>query len=470
LVVQGRLVTQGYRAAVRERLGERHLELYLKQMGHQRQHKRLSRLLMQLGKAGKEVSLSWVVKVAKFMWGWQPTNFKLQQRGDKEQATCQLEGCSGVECGWHVAAECQHREMVECRRPVMEQMRGRLEKLQKLPRDLRWAVAQLWGLDEGGVMQRWEEMDWAREGGAWEERASALRGASDSRVALMGRLCMEKPSDFRATGWVSTDWEEVLEEMGVGRELVQQLMQVMRKGVEELWVQTWEVRNRLTHAEEEAAAQDKRKELLGELREGYRELGEQVPTRWGERSRVRELQGAVRKVHGLVMRKERERRSAGQRSMEEMYGVSRRIKKVREQKAATTEAGSSSRGAVQLPIRQLLATKATELVAPDVWNSSGWGRAKRKRGQGEGNKRRRACCPLSGAEVGSRRKRAGGAGVAEAGCLRQLRLAVVNSEEAASRSQSPVENVLSCKVVDRSRLSSDMTINKFQRIGVDGVT
>jgi hypothetical protein len=57
------------------------------------------------------------------------------------------------------------------------------------------------------------------------------------------------------------------------------------------------VRNRLTHAEEEAAAQDKRKELLGELREGYRELGEQVPTRWGERSRVRELQGAVRKVH-----------------------------------------------------------------------------------------------------------------------------------------------------------------------------
>ena len=65
--------------------------------------------------------------------------------------------------------------------------------------------------------------------------------------------------------------------------------------------------------------------------------------------------------------------------------MSRRIKKVREQKAATTEAGSSSRGAVQLPIRQLLATKATELVAPDVWNSSGWGRAKRKRGQGEGN-------------------------------------------------------------------------------------
>jgi hypothetical protein len=118
-------------------------------------------------------------------------------------------------------------------------------------------------------MQRWEEMGWAREGGAWEERASALRGASDSRVALMGRLCVEKPSDFRATGWVSTDWEEVLEEMGVGRELVQQLMQVMRKGVEELWVQTWEVRNRLTHAEEEAAAQDKRKELLGELREGY---------------------------------------------------------------------------------------------------------------------------------------------------------------------------------------------------------
>ena len=51
LVVQGRLVTQGYRAAVRERLGERHLELYLKQMGHQRQHKRLSRLLVQLGKA-----------------------------------------------------------------------------------------------------------------------------------------------------------------------------------------------------------------------------------------------------------------------------------------------------------------------------------------------------------------------------------------------------------------------------------
>ena len=275
-MVQGRLVTQGYRAAVRERLGERHLELYLKQMGHQRQHKRLSRLLMQLGKAGKEVSLSWVVKVAKFMWGWQPTNFKLQQRGDKEQATCQLEGCSGVECGWHVAAECQHKEMVECRRQVVEQMRGRLEKLQKLPRDLRWAVAQLWGLDEGGVMQRWEEMDWAREGGAWEERASALRGASDSRVALMGRLCMEKPSDFRATGWVSTDWEEVLEEMGVGRELVQQLMQVMRKGVEELWVQTWEVRNRLTHAEEEAAAQDKRKELLGELREGHRELGDRA--------------------------------------------------------------------------------------------------------------------------------------------------------------------------------------------------
>ena len=110
----------------------------------------------------------------------------------------------------------------------------------------------------------------------------------------------------------------------------------------------------------------------------------------------------------MVMRKERERRSAGQRSMEEMYGVSRRIKKVREQKAATTEAGSSNRGAVQLPIRQLLATKATELVVPDVWNSSGWGRAKRKRGQGEGNKRRRACCPPSGAEVGSRRKRAAG--------------------------------------------------------------
>ena len=37
-------------------------------------------------------------------------------------------------------------------------------------------------------------------------------------------------------------------------------------------------------------------------------------------------------------------------------------------------------------------------------------------------------------KVGSGRKRTGEAGPAEAGCLRQLRLAAVNSEEAASRS------------------------------------
>ena len=41
---------------------------------------------------------------------------------------------------------------------------------------------------------------------------------------------------------MSKDWEEVLEKMGVTRELVQKMMQVMRNGGEELGVQTWRPR------------------------------------------------------------------------------------------------------------------------------------------------------------------------------------------------------------------------------------
>ena len=58
---------------------------------------------------------------------------------------------------------------------------------------------------------------------------------------------MQRPANYRVGGWLTRDWEEVMEECGVGRGDVVKLVDAMRKLVEGLWYEMWKNRNMVVH-------------------------------------------------------------------------------------------------------------------------------------------------------------------------------------------------------------------------------
>ena len=128
-----------------------------------------------------------------------------------ESAQCPCEGCEGIEDGWHCVGECVSGNAGKLRRGLVEEFGRQVDKVDSLGGDLRWAIKALWSVDEEGRMCRWEDMEWEE----FEEKVGGLSGVDEGREQMMGRLCMERPATYRVGGWLTRDWEEVMEESAV---------------------------------------------------------------------------------------------------------------------------------------------------------------------------------------------------------------------------------------------------------------
>ena len=114
------------------------------------------------------------------------------------------------------------------------------------------------------------------------------------------------------------DWEEVMEEHGVGRRCAGQLMGAVKECVEGLWVHTWDKRCALLHEDEEEEVRVRKRKKLEEGRKALRDMG----IRGGgdevdERCTWKEVRRWVRVCLNKLRRWGR--REPGQRGIDEMF-------------------------------------------------------------------------------------------------------------------------------------------------------
>ena len=197
-------------------------------------------------------------KASKLMHGWVATMRVLHKRREVETEVCPC--CGSVsESAFHLKMECTHDKMVEIRSSRMSQMRKAVEKalIQGGARkEMAEAVGRMWTVDSQGKMIRWEGMEYASDGGDWEQQVDRQMGITDGGVAsdrqvvvrdIMAGLALVQPADLREGGWMMKRWGVMWEEEGISRYAAAAAARAILLGLERMYEDLWVCRNDLAH-------------------------------------------------------------------------------------------------------------------------------------------------------------------------------------------------------------------------------